>query len=65
MTVSELASEWGVKVNGIYSLAASRDDPLPIRYPKGKVRSGFVVVEELNEWIGRNTVLYNERKAYA
>ena len=65
MTAPELAEEWGVKLNSVYALAGASKDPLPIHYVMGKTRNGFVIVDELNEWIGRNTVLYSERKANA
>ena len=45
--------------------AARSEDPLPVRYVRGKVRSGFVLVSELDEWMARNTCLYMERGEYA
>lgn len=64
MTVLALAEELGVKPSTIREFACRCEDPLPIRYIKGKERSGFVIVAELNEWMGRNTCLHTERKRY-
>ncbi|BDE94908.1 hypothetical protein [Raoultibacter timonensis] len=64
MTAPELASQWGVKLAHLYELASRSIDPLPLRYERGKTRSGFLIIEELNDWIARNTVLYSERKEH-
>ena len=37
------------------ALARRAEDPLPVRYLKGKTRYGFVVVPELMEWLERNS----------
>lgn len=65
LTVPELADQLGVQPHSIREYACREEDPLPIRYMKGKERSGFVIVEELNEWLARNTCLHTERRRYA
>lgn len=64
MTVPRLAAQTGTKVEKLYEYATRKDDPLPIRYYKGKERSGFVIVPELYDWMSRNTCLFTERKRY-
>lgn len=63
MTVTELADSWGTNPDKLHEYARRESDPLPIRYIKGKTRYGIVMVEEVNEWLLRNTVLANERKS--
>ncbi|MBX9032640.1 hypothetical protein [Gordonibacter massiliensis (ex Traore et al. 2017)] len=65
MNVPELASQLGTKPETLREYACRSDDPLPIHYIRGKERSGFVIVAELNEWLERNTCLHLERKDYA
>lgn len=61
LTVSELADQWRIDRNGIYGMASGTDDPLPIRYLGGRVRSGVIDVSELRAWVARNSKLYGER----
>lgn len=61
MTVSQLASMWGTKVETIRTYARRADDPLPIRYIAGKSRYGFIALSELEPWVERNTCLLGER----
>ena len=65
VTVPQLAAQTGTKPSKLMEYAARSDDPLPVRYVRGKVRSGFVLVSELDEWMARNTCLYMERGEYA
>lgn len=64
MTVGQLAAMWGTKPSKLHELARRRDDPLPIRYVKGKSRSGFLALAEVECWVERNTCLYQERRIY-
>lgn len=63
--VPKLAEELGTKPETLRQYAARKDDPLPIRYFKGKERSGFVVMQEFYPWLDRNTCMYAERMDYA
>ena len=65
LTVKDIAAEIGTNNTSVLGLASREEDPLPLRYIKGKKRTGFVIVSELNEWIDRNTCFYNERDKYA
>lgn len=65
VTVLQLAEQTGTKPSKLHELAARTEDPLPIRYVRGKVRSGFVLTPELYDWMARNTCLYMERGEYA
>lgn len=65
MTAGELADSWGVAPEKLYEYARRESDPLPIRYVRGKTRYGIVMVEEVSEWLLRNSVLFNDRKAAA
>lgn len=65
VTVPQLAAQTGTKPSKLMEYAARSEDPLPVRYVRGKVRSGFVLVSELDEWLARNTCLYMERGEYA
>lgn len=64
LTVAELAAQLGKDKRTLYRLAAIYDDPLPIRYFHDTKGGGFVIAEEMNEWVKRNTYLYNEKGIY-
>lgn len=61
MTVKQLADETGWDVKSIYEYANDRSDPLPIYYVRQRSRGGVVIVEEVAEWMRRNSRLYSER----
>lgn len=65
VTVPQLAKQTGTKPSKLMEYAARSEDPLPVRYVRGKVRSGFVLTPELYDWMARNTCLYMERVEYA
>ena len=60
-TVPELAREWHKSPDRLYELASRQDDPLPVRYLEGD-RYGGLLVSEFEEWLKRNTKLFDERK---
>jgi hypothetical protein len=62
MTVKQLANETGWDEKNIRAYAMDSSDPLPIHYVKGRERGGVVIVEEVSEWIRRNSRLYSERR---
>lgn len=64
LTFPELARQLGTRPDHLMPYVNRELDPLPLRFIKGKRRSGFVVVEEMNEWIERNTVHYQEKENY-
>ena len=64
MGTKDVAAALRTNMNQIYEYAARKDDPLPLRYIKGKRNTGFVIVDEFNDWIKRNTCFYNERDEY-
>ena len=59
MSAKQVAEALGTNQTHVLEYARRKDDPLPLRYIKGK-RNG-----EFDEWLIRNTCLYNERKEYA
>lgn len=59
--VPALCRECGWDRHYLYELAAREEDPLPVRYLPGKVRGGFVLRSEFEEWIRRNAPQYRER----
>lgn len=61
MKVSELCGEAGWDNHTVYELAARESDPFPVRYLPGKVRGGFVLASEFEEWVRRNAPQYRER----
>lgn len=61
MSKSEVARQLGTNESTVGKYARRADDPLPLRYIKGKRNSGFVVVAEFVAWVERNTTLYRER----
>lgn len=61
VTTVQLASMWGTNLKTIMQYAKRMNDPLPVRYIRGKVRGGFVSMRELNAWVERNTVMHGER----
>lgn len=65
MTSREVAEQIGTNHSIVLEYARRKDDPLPLRYIKGRVKGGFVIVAELIDWIERNTCTYNERRDYA
>ena len=62
VTVSELADQMGKDKSTLYAWAKRADDPLPLRYVKGEIKNGAILVSELEEWFMRNTVYMNERR---
>ena len=61
MSVKRFADECGWDVKLVYEYARDGSDPLPIHYVKGRHRGGVVIVQEVSEWIRRNSRLYSER----
>lgn len=61
LSTKEVASQLGTNPTTVLMYARRADDPLPLRYIKGKRNGGFVVVAEFVEWVGRNTCLYKDR----
>ena len=61
MTVKQLAEETGWDEKNIRAYAQDSNDPLPIRYVKNRKRGGIVIVDEVSEWIRRNSRLYSEK----
>lgn len=61
MTVRQLADETGWDEKNIRDYARDAVDPLPIHYVKQRHRGGIVIVEEVQEWIRRNSRLYAEK----
>lgn len=61
MTVGQLAAETGWDEKNIRAYARDPVDPLPIHYVKQRHRGGVVIVEEVSEWIRRNSRLYSEK----
>lgn len=57
----DLAAQLGTRYDHLVPLAAREEDPLPVRYLKGKKRGGFVIKSEMDEWLLRNTVGYANR----
>lgn len=55
ITTTALAEQLGTRNDKLMALARRAEDPLPVRYLKGKTRYGFVVVPELMEWLERNS----------
>lgn len=64
MSTKEVAEALGTNVAHTLEYAARKDDPLPLRYIKGKRNGGFVIVEEFDDWIRRNTCFFNDRDEY-
>lgn len=64
LSTKDVADALGTNQTCVLEYARREDDPLPLRYIKGKVNGGFVIAWEFDEWLMRNTVLYNERRAY-
>lgn len=62
MTVKKLAEETGWDEKNIRAYAKDASDPLPIYYVKQRFRGGVVIVEEVEEWIRRNSRLYSEKE---
>ncbi len=61
MSVKQLAEETGWDVSCIYEYARDVADPLPIYYVKQRYRGGVVIVDEIKEWMHRNSRLYSEK----
>ncbi len=61
MSKSEVAAQLGTNQSTVGEYARRKDDPLPLRYIKGKRNGGFVIVSEFVAWVERNTTLYRER----
>ena len=54
VSIVSLAAQIGCKPDRLRELAMRRDDPLPARLLPGSRRGQFVLVSELEEWMGRN-----------
>ncbi len=65
LSTKEVAAQLGTNQSEVLKLARRSEDPLPLRYLKGKARGGFTLVDELTAWLIRNTCMYTERKDYA
>lgn len=64
MSCKQVAQQLGTNVSKVQEYARRTEDPLPLRYIKGKRNGGFVVVEEFVTWLERNTCPYSERDDY-
>jgi hypothetical protein len=64
MPTREVAAQLGTNPATVLEYARRKEDPLPLRYIKGKRNGGFVVTADFLEWIDRNTCSYNERRDY-
>lgn len=64
MHTKDVAEALGTNQSKVLEYASRRDDPLPLRYIKGKRNGGFVIVEEFDDWIRRNTCFHNERQTH-
>ena len=62
MPAREIAEQLGTNHATVLQYARREDDPLPLRYIKGKRNGGFVIVSEFEDWLIRNTCSYEERK---
>ncbi len=60
----EVAEQLGTNQSIVGEYARRADDPLPLRYIKGKRNGGFVIVSEFVEWLRRNSCACNERDDY-
>ena len=61
MTVRQLADETGWDEKSIYEYAGDKVDPLPLYYVKQRLRGGVLIVEEVSDWIRRNSRAYLEK----
>lgn len=61
LTAKEVAAQLGTNQTRMLEYARRKEDPLPLRYIKGKRNGSFVVVSEFVEWVERNTCFYQER----
>lgn len=59
LTIEEFSRQTGWSRHKVAELAASRADPLPVRYI-GK-RGGVIIADEAAEWLQRNGVLACDR----
>lgn len=57
----EIAEQLGTNHATVLEYARRTDDPLPLRYIKGKRKGGFVIVTEFEDWLKRNSCSYAER----
>lgn len=64
MQTKDVADALGTNKTKVLEYASRIDDPLPLRYIKGKRNGGFVIVDEFDDWIRRNTCFFNERDEY-
>ena len=55
VTVNDLAEQMGKSRNTLMEWSRRATDPLPVRYMHGTSTYGFILVDELNEWISRNS----------
>lgn len=56
MPLSAVARQMGTRDDYLLPYIRRAEDPMPVRWLAGKSRYGFVIVEELNAWLERNTV---------
>lgn len=61
MPAREVAAQLGTNHSTVLQYARRKEDPLPLRYIKGKQNGGFVIVADFIEWLERNTCSYGER----
>lgn len=64
MSCKQVAQQLGTNVSKVQEYARRAEDPLPLRYIKGKRNGGFVVAAEFVGWIERNTCPYTDRDDY-
>ena len=59
--VAKFCEQTGHDPDHMRAFAKRKEDPLPLRYMPGQRRNGFFIVDELDEWLKRNTCFMNER----
>lgn len=62
ITVPDLSAQMHVDNHTIYEWAGRSEDPLPLFYKDGNVKSGVMLESELEEWWKRNRVHYKDRR---
>lgn len=65
MPARDVAAQLGTNHSTVLEYARRADDPLPLRYIKGKRNGGFVITADFVEWLERNTCAYSERRDHA
>lgn len=64
ITVPDLSAQMHVDNHTIYEWAGRSEDPLPLFYKDGNVKSGVMLESELEEWWKRNRVHYKDRRKH-